>query len=102
MLVDCPECKKEISSEAKQCPYCGLPNAGARSRQVAELRAKYLQKKIGTFAIGRCCTCSKCNEYNSNNEFVSCEVKFSKESPVEFYTLLGYKCANCGNIYYYI
>ena len=25
MLIRCPECDKEISSEASSCPYCGYP-----------------------------------------------------------------------------
>lgn len=24
-LKSCPECKKEVSSEAKACPHCGKP-----------------------------------------------------------------------------
>ncbi len=23
MLIQCPECKKEISSQADKCPHCG-------------------------------------------------------------------------------
>jgi len=26
-LIECPECKKEVSTEAKACPYCGYPVA---------------------------------------------------------------------------
>jgi uncharacterized membrane protein YdbT with pleckstrin-like domain len=26
-LIDCPECKKPVSSEAHACPYCGYPVA---------------------------------------------------------------------------
>ena len=26
MLIACPECTKQISSETKACPNCGLPN----------------------------------------------------------------------------
>ena len=25
MLIECPECKKKISDQAKSCPYCGYP-----------------------------------------------------------------------------
>ena len=24
-LINCPECKKEISDKVKDCPYCGFP-----------------------------------------------------------------------------
>ena len=27
MLINCPECQKEISSDAKKCPNCGAKNA---------------------------------------------------------------------------
>jgi hypothetical protein len=26
-LIECPECKKQVSSEARACPYCGYPVA---------------------------------------------------------------------------
>jgi|GEM_PF-2309426 len=26
VLIECPECKKEISSGAKFCPHCGCPH----------------------------------------------------------------------------
>lgn len=31
MLINCPECKKEISGTAKACPSCGhrIPNSDA-------------------------------------------------------------------------
>jgi hypothetical protein len=37
-LIDCPECKKSVSSEAHACPYCGYPVAekvGARTEAAA-------------------------------------------------------------------
>jgi uncharacterized membrane protein YvbJ len=27
-LITCPECKREVSSQAAQCPQCGYPLAG--------------------------------------------------------------------------
>ena len=27
-LTNCKECKKEVSTEAKTCPYCGIDNPG--------------------------------------------------------------------------
>ena len=35
MLIECPECKKTISSEAKFCPHCGFPINGT-SEEVKE------------------------------------------------------------------
>ena len=28
MLIECPECKKQISDQAKSCPHCGYPIKG--------------------------------------------------------------------------
>lgn len=36
-LVLCPECKREISSEAGTCPRCGYPITSSRSRFWAKL-----------------------------------------------------------------
>jgi hypothetical protein len=27
-LTNCKECKQEVSTEAKSCPYCGIENPG--------------------------------------------------------------------------
>jgi len=36
-IVDCPGCRARLSSEARQCPYCGallegIPSGGLRAR----------------------------------------------------------------------
>lgn len=31
-LIQCPECGKQISSQAKACPECGLPGHAARAK----------------------------------------------------------------------
>ncbi len=33
-LIQCPECKKEVSSAAKSCPFCGYPIAQTSSDTV--------------------------------------------------------------------
>lgn len=33
-MIKCPECKKEISSEAKYCPHCGFPISEKTSKVV--------------------------------------------------------------------
>lgn len=37
-LVACPECKREISSDAPACPNCGKPNAALQKAQAAAAR----------------------------------------------------------------
>lgn len=32
-LIECAECKKDMSSEAIACPHCGMPNARAGNRK---------------------------------------------------------------------
>ena len=32
-LIRCPECKKEMSEDASQCPNCGKPNKKVRHRK---------------------------------------------------------------------
>lgn len=33
-LIKCPECGKEVSSVAKNCPFCGFPVAQSQSNEV--------------------------------------------------------------------
>lgn len=46
MLINCPECGKEISNKAVSCPYCGCPaSAFFGTRDVSECpEEKYLKK----------------------------------------------------------
>jgi len=34
-LIDCPECKAQVSSTAEACPHCGAPIAGAKEGRAA-------------------------------------------------------------------
>jgi len=34
-LINCPECKKEVSDAAPTCPNCGVPIAGAKEGKAA-------------------------------------------------------------------
>jgi hypothetical protein len=38
-LIDCPECKKPVSTAAQACPNCGYPIAGALPQQPAAVAA---------------------------------------------------------------
>lgn len=40
MLINCPECGKEMSSEAKQCIHCGFPIADYLLKKEQEIKNK--------------------------------------------------------------
>ena len=42
MIIQCPECQKEISDKAKKCPHCGFPVARtAKQAELAERATAY-------------------------------------------------------------
>ena len=45
MIINCPECGKEISNESKQCVHCGYPIA----RHLAEQKQKKKLKRGKNF-----------------------------------------------------
>lgn len=36
MIIKCPECGKDVSSEAKACPFCGYPINKNRKKEVKD------------------------------------------------------------------
>lgn len=64
MLVECPECKKNVSNNADPCPHCGFPGAGKYSYKGAMLRS------IAPFEVNDSdVPCNKCwREYYSKKE----------------------------------
>ena len=54
-LIDCPECRAEISDKAPQCPRCGVPIAGSQATTIQQtgkrLKRRWL-KGIGVLACG--------------------------------------------------
>ncbi|HCJ6434223.1 zinc ribbon domain-containing protein [Acinetobacter baumannii] len=38
-LISCPECKREISDQAKSCPHCGFP--------IEKIRNPFLKTNVG-------------------------------------------------------
>ena len=39
-LIRCPECRREVSTEAAACPHCGYALGGSKDVQVIEQTAK--------------------------------------------------------------
>ena len=50
MLIKCPECGKEVSSEANACPFCGYPIKQLTSNQEPQPYEKYSEEEIRKFA----------------------------------------------------
>ena len=36
-LITCPECSRQVSSQAKSCPHCGFPFAQAQAPDLAAI-----------------------------------------------------------------
>ncbi len=52
MLIQCPECKKEVSSRSVACPYCGCPIAGSRVQTIEKTSKNYkVMKLIGVLGF---------------------------------------------------
>lgn len=48
-LINCPECKRETSDQARSCPQCGYPikqGVGTTAKKWIVIQA------VGTFAVG--------------------------------------------------
>ncbi len=43
-LINCPECKKEVSDAAPTCPNCGVPIAGAKEGKAAGVQLTTIQE----------------------------------------------------------
>jgi zinc ribbon protein len=56
-LISCPECQREISDEAVQCPHCGRPMAASRAHPTPRFGPKHPGRILGwalVVAIGGC------------------------------------------------
>ena len=45
-IVDCPKCKKLISSRTKLCPYCGFQQGEVDEEDLKEYRRRKLRDRI--------------------------------------------------------
>lgn len=100
MLVECPECQKQISSMADPCPYCGFPAAGKRSREMAEQKAAEMKVEsvyVDGFYFGSVYVslyCSNCHDHNL--KIMRCDVK-RLSGAIGFYPHLQLRCEKCGH-----
>lgn len=44
MIINCPECSKEISDQAETCPHCGITLKSLDVDYVRKLKKKYRSK----------------------------------------------------------
>ena len=54
-LINCPACGREVSSQARSCPHCGQPIAGATTNQDVKEKSffeKYVWLLILLFFLG--------------------------------------------------
>jgi hypothetical protein len=76
MLIDCPECKSQVSDKASSCPKCGCPmtkvnnhtiipkcpTCGSTNIGKISLKSKVgMGALVGVFAIGHIAKTFKCN-----------------------------------------
>lgn len=45
-IIDCPKCKKLISSRTELCPYCGFHQGEASEEELKEFRRRGLRDRI--------------------------------------------------------
>lgn len=61
MLIQCPECGKEISDKAEACPNCGCPSSQWKQEPVEERKVKARQcsrcQKVFSPKLGACPEC---------------------------------------------
>jgi len=102
MMVNCPECNADISSQADPCPQCGFPSAGFVSKQNVELRFLQIQKdpiKHLSMNIDNNITCA-----SSVSGFFSKEHKMSvkscslKRNDSGYFIYIELICITCGKI----
>lgn len=46
MIVNCPNCSKQISSQAPLCPHCGFERGEVSDEQMLEFRRRKLRDRI--------------------------------------------------------
>lgn len=52
MIVNCPQCRKPISNQAKVCPHCGVERGELSDEQITELERRRLRDRIYRLKMG--------------------------------------------------
>jgi hypothetical protein len=81
-LIKCPECGKEISSEAKLCPNCAYPIADASPEGIIKIKLCAVQASTG-FNGNQSVTISKYGEELWNGEVGEiAEIELDKKTEI--------------------
>lgn len=78
-LVQCKECKKEVSDVAKKCPHCGISNPGMTAKKMAKgCLILIVLTFIGGFGL------SKCDDKNSDKQAVNQSLEIKDGTPQQY------------------
>lgn len=97
MLIECPECGKEISNKAISCPYCGYQNSelNLNSHTIIEYNCPVCKNKEFIEKLDKgiieCSVCGYCHivDEKKNKDYKSAYMQTNKQSLP--------KCPKCGS-----
>lgn len=106
MMVKCPECNADISSEANPCPQCGFPDAGYSSKQTVELRFSMINNNLVGFVermlngdigdVYRCPSLSG-SDYHDKHRMIAKSCSMEKDG-VGYFVNVELVCKFCGKV----
>lgn len=95
MLIQCPECSREVSSSAEKCPHCGFPHPSYYTKEAAVGESKCLE--------GNPLCCPKCDAGPWTPSPGSARIILTRVVPRKrgagFYVEYEYQCQKCGKRY---
>ncbi len=126
MLINCPECGKEVSDQAPHCIHCGYPITEENlSNSNDKLKTTKVQSKYGVSEIdnqneeddfynsfdfsSKCWLCGNCSwEYNKKEGLITCKIcqaigaeneKVHRRYPIDHPSVSSCvpKCPTCGS-----
>ena len=91
-LVQCPECQREVSSEALSCPQCAFPYPGKKERLNGKASESLLTcQDCGNFISKQAQSCPHCGAPSLKQEDVPDSVLESSDQVEQTWL-----CPNCG------
>jgi len=97
MIVTCPECKERISGQASPCPRCGLPKAGALSKELNQYFVENFEEMERYFhPSGGFSPCSLCGAH-PHVRLVRTRL-VNKGKGAGYGIFCSFRCVFCGGI----